>query len=147
MTGLDASLRSPWLRRRLARHQLSRSRQVLRTAGMGHEDPFPRPGPNGRCRFGQEIIAGTHCNGRNAPYAVISETSIERAAHEEPIGVLMRRARFRGGLTGPRPCWRTSFSELLSNTFNLQPHLVSRATLRIFPAEAPNQWQDAVAAG
>ena len=65
----------------------------------------------------------------------------------------MRRARFRGGLTGPRPCWRTSFSELLSmhaavhNTFNLQPHLVSRATLRIFPAEAANQWQDAVAAG
>ena len=33
------------------------------------------------------------------------------------------------------------------NTFNLQRHLVSRSTLRIFRAEASNQWRDAVAAG
>jgi transposase-like protein len=32
------------------------------------------------------------------------------------------------------------------NTFNLQRHLVSRSTLRIFRAEAAAQWQDAVAA-
>jgi hypothetical protein len=32
------------------------------------------------------------------------------------------------------------------NTFNLQRHLVSRATLRIFRAEAAAQWSDAVAA-
>ena len=32
------------------------------------------------------------------------------------------------------------------NTFNLQRHLVSRSTLRIFRAEAVSQWQDAVAA-
>src|SRR6516164_8984513 len=32
------------------------------------------------------------------------------------------------------------------NTFNLQRHLISRATLRIFRAEATAQWQDAVAA-
>jgi hypothetical protein len=32
------------------------------------------------------------------------------------------------------------------NTFNLQRHLVSRSTLRIFRAEVANQWQDAVAA-
>ena len=32
------------------------------------------------------------------------------------------------------------------NTFNLQRHLVSRATLRIFRAEAANQWHDAVTA-
>ena len=25
---------------------------------MGHEDPFPRPGTNGRCRFGQQTFAG-----------------------------------------------------------------------------------------
>ena len=31
-------------------------------------------------------------------------------------------------------------------TFNLQRHLVSRSTLRIFRAEAANQWRDAVAA-
>jgi transposase-like protein len=33
------------------------------------------------------------------------------------------------------------------NTFNLQRHLVSRATLRIFRAAAANQWRDAVRAG
>jgi putative transposase len=32
------------------------------------------------------------------------------------------------------------------NTFNLQRHLTSRSTLRIFRAEAANQWRDVVAA-
>jgi hypothetical protein len=32
------------------------------------------------------------------------------------------------------------------NTFNLQRHLVSRSTLRIFRAAAANQWRYAVAA-
>jgi hypothetical protein len=32
------------------------------------------------------------------------------------------------------------------NTFNLQRHLVSRSTLRIFRAEAAKQWRDATAA-
>jgi hypothetical protein len=32
------------------------------------------------------------------------------------------------------------------NTFNLRRHLVSRSTLRIFRAEAANQWRVAVAA-
>jgi putative transposase len=32
------------------------------------------------------------------------------------------------------------------NTFNLQRHLISRSTLRIFRAEATAEWQDAVAA-
>jgi transposase-like protein len=32
------------------------------------------------------------------------------------------------------------------NTFNLQRHLVSRSTLRIFRAEAANQWQHVAAA-
>jgi transposase-like protein len=31
------------------------------------------------------------------------------------------------------------------STFNLQRHLISRSTLRIFRAEAAAQWQDAVA--
>jgi hypothetical protein len=50
--------------------QLSQARRVLRTAGMGHEDAFPRPGPNGRCRFGQETFAGVRSNGRDAPIPV-----------------------------------------------------------------------------
>jgi transposase-like protein len=32
------------------------------------------------------------------------------------------------------------------NTFNLQRHLVSRSTLRIFRAEAADQWRNAVTA-
>jgi hypothetical protein len=35
---------------------------------------------------------------------------------------------------------------VVHNTFNLLRHLVSRSTLRIFRAEAANQWRDAVAA-
>ena len=39
-----------------------------------------------------------------------------------------------------------SMHAAVHNTFNLQRHLVSRSTLRIFRAEAANQWQHAVAA-
>jgi len=39
-----------------------------------------------------------------------------------------------------------SMHAAIHNTFNLQRHLVSRATLRIFRAEAANQWRDAVIA-
>jgi putative transposase len=39
-----------------------------------------------------------------------------------------------------------SMHAAVHNTFNLQRHLVSRSTLRIFRAEATNQWRDAVAA-
>jgi putative transposase len=39
-----------------------------------------------------------------------------------------------------------SIHAVVHNTFNLQRHLISRSTLRIFRAEAAAQWQDAVAA-
>ena len=39
-----------------------------------------------------------------------------------------------------------SMHAAVHKTFNLQRHLVSRSTLRIFRAEAANQWRDAVAA-
>ena len=38
-----------------------------------------------------------------------------------------------------------SMHAAVHNTFNLQRHLISRSTLRIFRAEATAQWQDAVA--
>ena len=38
-----------------------------------------------------------------------------------------------------------SMQAAVHNTFNLQRHLISRSTLRIFRAEAVNQWQYAVA--
>ena len=40
-----------------------------------------------------------------------------------------------------------SMHSVVHNTFNLQRQLVSRSTLRIFRAEAANQWQNAAAAG
>ena len=39
-----------------------------------------------------------------------------------------------------------SMQAAVHNTFNLQRHLVSRSTLRIFRAEAADQWRNAVAA-
>ena len=39
-----------------------------------------------------------------------------------------------------------SMHAAVHNTFNLQRHLVSRSTLRIFRAEATREWQNAVAA-
>jgi transposase-like protein len=39
-----------------------------------------------------------------------------------------------------------SMHAAIHNTFNVQRHLVSRSTLRIFRAEATAQWQSAVAA-
>ena len=39
-----------------------------------------------------------------------------------------------------------SMHAAIHNTFNLQRHLVSRPTLRMFRAEAANRWRDAVAA-
>ena len=39
-----------------------------------------------------------------------------------------------------------SMHAAIHNTFNLQRHLVSRAALRVFRAEAANQWRDAVTA-
>jgi putative transposase len=39
-----------------------------------------------------------------------------------------------------------SIHAAVHNTFNLQRHLVSRSTLRIFRAEATAHWQNAVAA-
>ena len=39
-----------------------------------------------------------------------------------------------------------SIHAAVHNTFNLQRHLISRSTLRVFRAEAAAQWQDAVAA-
>jgi len=39
-----------------------------------------------------------------------------------------------------------SIHAAVDNTFNLQRHLLSRSTLRVFRAEAAAQWQDAVLA-
>ena len=40
-------------------------------AGLGHEDPFPPPGPSGQCRFSEETFAGVRDDGRDASRAAI----------------------------------------------------------------------------
>jgi len=58
-----------------------------------------------------------------------------------------RRERKLQRFKSPRSAQRfLSMHAAVHNTFNLQRHLISRSTLRIFRAEATTQWQDAVAA-
>src|SRR5215472_11549612 len=58
-----------------------------------------------------------------------------------------RRERKLQRFKSPRSAQRfLSIHAAVHNTFNLQRHLISRSTLRIFRAEATAQWQDAVAA-
>jgi transposase-like protein len=58
-----------------------------------------------------------------------------------------RRERKMQRFKSPRSAQRfLSMHAPVHNTFNLQRHLVSRSTLRIFRAEAAAQWSDAVAA-
>jgi transposase-like protein len=61
--------------------------------------------------------------------------------------VVRRRERKMQRFKSARSAQRfLSMHAAVHNTFNLQRHLVSRSTLRIFRAEAANQWQNAVAA-
>ena len=59
-----------------------------------------------------------------------------------------RRERKLQRFKSPRSAQRfLSMHAAVHNTFNLQRHLISRSTLRIFRAEAAAQWRGAVAAG
>jgi transposase-like protein len=59
-----------------------------------------------------------------------------------------RRERKLQRLKSARSAQRfLSMHAAVHNTFNVQRHLISRSTLRMFRAEAANQWRDAVAAG
>jgi len=61
--------------------------------------------------------------------------------------VVRRRERKLQRFKSARSAQRfLSMHAAVHNTFNLQRHLVSRSTLRIFRAEAAAQWLDAVAA-
>ena len=60
---------------------------------------------------------------------------------------LRRLERKMQGFKSARSAQRfLSMHAAIHNTFNLQPHLVSRSTLRIFRAEAANEWRNAAAA-
>jgi hypothetical protein len=51
--------------------QLSRSRRVLRTAGMGHEDQLRPPTLNGGCRLGKATFAGMGGKEEDAPIPAV----------------------------------------------------------------------------
>jgi putative transposase len=58
-----------------------------------------------------------------------------------------RRERKMHGFKSPASAQRfLSIHAAVHNTFNLQRHLISRRTLRLFRAEAASQWQVATAA-
>ena len=58
-----------------------------------------------------------------------------------------RRERKMQGFKSARSAQRfLSMHAAVHNTFNIQRHLVSRSTLRIFRAEAASEWRNAVAA-
>jgi putative transposase len=62
--------------------------------------------------------------------------------------VVRRRERKMQRFKSARSAQRfLSMHSAVHNNFNLQRHLVSRSTLRVFRAEATNQWQKATAAG
>ena len=63
----------------------------------------------------------------------------------QPVRRLERKMQ---GFKSARSAQRfLSMHAAIHNTFNLQPHLVSRSTLRIFRAEAANEWRNAAATG
>jgi transposase-like protein len=66
---------------------------------------------------------------------------------EDSHQVVRRRERKMQRFKSARSAQRfLSMHAAVHNTFNLQRHLVSRSTLRIFRTEAANQWRNAVAA-
>jgi putative transposase len=61
--------------------------------------------------------------------------------------VVRRRERKMQGFKSPGSAQRfLSVHAAVHNTFNLQPHLISRRTLRLFRDEAASHWQIATAA-
>src|ERR1700730_3611528 len=66
---------------------------------------------------------------------------------EKSHQAVRRRERKQQRFKSARSAQRfLSMHAAVHNTFNLQRHLISRSTLRIFRAEATAQWQGAVAA-
>jgi putative transposase len=66
---------------------------------------------------------------------------------ENSYQLVRRRERKMQDFKSPGSAQRfLSIHSTISNTFNLQRYLISRRTLRLFRAEAMNQWQVATAA-
>jgi hypothetical protein len=72
--------------------QLSRSRRLLRTAVVGHEDQFRPPSLSGCCRLGEETSAGMGGKEEDAPKAVAKGLADARVIVRPGLGVGGSRA-------------------------------------------------------
>jgi transposase-like protein len=71
----------------------------------------------------------------------------EKNRAENSHQIVRRRERKMQRFKSSRSAQRfLSIHAAVHNTFNLQRHLISRSTLRIFRTEATAQWRGAVAA-
>ncbi|HJZ17955.1 MAG TPA: DDE-type integrase/transposase/recombinase, partial [Stellaceae bacterium] len=90
----------------------------------------------GRSAFRQLKLTGLHEQG-------LRQNNRAENSHQ-PVRRRERRIqRFKSARSAQR---FLSMHAAVHNTFNLQRHLVSRSTLRIFRAEAASEWRNAVAA-
>jgi hypothetical protein len=90
---------------------------------------------------------------KNRVEAVIKQAVVALATKQPAYGQvrvaneLRRRERKMQRFKSARSAQRfLSMHAAVHNTFNVQRHLISRPTLRIFRAEAANHWKDAVTA-
>ena len=115
---------------------------------MGHEDAFPRPTLNARCRFSQETFAGKRGNGRDAPTPAVRPTtasrlrstlsshSLQTTAPERNGRVEMWRGGCRPNISVAAPfVWRC----LTGSTVAPFPHPAHRTGRADFPHPALGQ--------
>ena len=73
--------------------QLSRSRRVSRTAGVGHEDPFTRPRLNARCRLCEPTFTGMGGKEEEPRLDIIAGwDALPPAIHRGPYRVILGKA-------------------------------------------------------
>jgi transposase-like protein len=82
-----------------------------------------------------------------APKLLVTDKLRKNNRAENSHQPVRRRERKMQRFKSARSAQRfLSMHAAVHNTFNLQRHLVSRSTLRIFRAEAASEWRNAVAA-
>ena len=93
---------------------------------------------------GEATMTARHCAREIATFSRLLQSN-NRAENSHQL--VRRRERKMQRFKSARSAQRfLNMHAAVHNTFNLQRHLVSRSTLRIFRAEAASEWRNAVAA-
>ena len=95
---------------------------LLRTAGVGHEEQYPRPRLSGRCRFGEATFAGAVANQKDAPTPAVRGAAIEPPESTQT------------GRSG-----RAKASGAIAPNCNLRLRLGSTLPLAVFAANGKNR--------